>query len=303
MSTDRDVTRIVRSWLDEGVTVLPDRVLDTVLDQVPATRQRRPWWPTWRFATVNSLPRMAAAAAAAAALVVIVGLALLKLGPSVGPPIESPSSSAIPTPIALEQLRVPGALAAGTYAADVDYSPQVPVSFTLPAGWSLAVRDTHGVFLDGNPPNAVDPSRASLGLNFMIVTDVYKSPCDPGGGFVSPRLGASVDDLVTALTHLPGTVSGTVSDVSIDGFKGKSFDLQIVPDCTSYIGALWKVGYSEEANYSPPPGARMRLYVMQARYARIVINSWYVDESGQNAAASKAELQTIVDSVHISPAT
>ena len=49
MSTDRDTTRIVRSWLEEGVTALPDRVLDTVLDQVPATPQRRSWWPARRF--------------------------------------------------------------------------------------------------------------------------------------------------------------------------------------------------------------------------------------------------------------
>ena len=41
MSTDRDTTRIVRSWLEEGATALPDRVLDAVLDQVPATSQRR----------------------------------------------------------------------------------------------------------------------------------------------------------------------------------------------------------------------------------------------------------------------
>lgn len=32
MSTDRDVTRIVRSWLEEGATALPDRVLDGVID-------------------------------------------------------------------------------------------------------------------------------------------------------------------------------------------------------------------------------------------------------------------------------
>ena len=50
MSTDRDTTRIVRSWLEEGATALPDRVLDAVLDQVPATSQRRSWWPAWRFA-------------------------------------------------------------------------------------------------------------------------------------------------------------------------------------------------------------------------------------------------------------
>jgi hypothetical protein len=42
MSSDRELTHIVRSWLDEGVTVLPDRVLDDVLAQLPVTSQRRP---------------------------------------------------------------------------------------------------------------------------------------------------------------------------------------------------------------------------------------------------------------------
>ena len=42
MSAERDETRIVRSWLEEGVTVLPDRVLDAVLDQVPATPSAEP---------------------------------------------------------------------------------------------------------------------------------------------------------------------------------------------------------------------------------------------------------------------
>ena len=49
MSTDRDVERIVRSWMDEGVTALPDRVLDAVLDQLPATPQRRAGWLARRF--------------------------------------------------------------------------------------------------------------------------------------------------------------------------------------------------------------------------------------------------------------
>ena len=41
MSTDRDTTRIVRSWLEEGRTTLPDWVRDDVLDRLPATPQRR----------------------------------------------------------------------------------------------------------------------------------------------------------------------------------------------------------------------------------------------------------------------
>ncbi len=56
MSADRDADRIVRSWLEEGVTTLPDRVLDAVLDQVPATPQRRfTWWPARRLHHMNSI--------------------------------------------------------------------------------------------------------------------------------------------------------------------------------------------------------------------------------------------------------
>ena len=80
MSTDRDTTRIVRSWLEEGVTALPDRVLDTVLDQVPATPQRRSWRPTWRFVPMNTYSKLAIAAAA----VVVVAVLGYNLFPRVG---------------------------------------------------------------------------------------------------------------------------------------------------------------------------------------------------------------------------
>ena len=35
MSTEPEVTRIVRSWLAEGADCMPDRVLDSVLDRLP----------------------------------------------------------------------------------------------------------------------------------------------------------------------------------------------------------------------------------------------------------------------------
>jgi len=76
MSSDRDTTRIVRSWLDEGVTALPDRVLDAVLDQVPATPQRRAWWPARRFLTLNATFRYGIAAVVVA-VAAIVGFSLI----------------------------------------------------------------------------------------------------------------------------------------------------------------------------------------------------------------------------------
>src|SRR5882672_2961268 len=98
MSTDRDSTRIVRSWLEEGATTLPDRVLDAVLDQVPATPQRRPWWPARRFSEMNNAWKLAIAAAAVV-VVALVGIDLLPgNGGIIAGPGPSPTPAATPTP-------------------------------------------------------------------------------------------------------------------------------------------------------------------------------------------------------------
>jgi len=85
MSTDRETTRLVRSWLEEGVTRLPDRVLDAVLDQVPTTPQRRSWWPAWRSNEMNTYAKLIAAAAAVL-VVAVVGYQFLPRGSGPGGP-------------------------------------------------------------------------------------------------------------------------------------------------------------------------------------------------------------------------
>jgi hypothetical protein len=98
MSTDRDTTRIVRSWLEEGVTALPDRVLDAVLDQVPTTRQRRPWWPARRVQRMNTMLKMALAVAAVVAIA-LAGINILpKSGGVGGTGTASPSPASTPAP-------------------------------------------------------------------------------------------------------------------------------------------------------------------------------------------------------------
>jgi hypothetical protein len=98
MSTDRETTRLVRSWLEEGVTSLPDRVLDAVLDQLPATPQRRAWWPAWRFSDMNTYVKFAIAAAAVL-VVAVVGYNFLPGRGGVGGPAATPSPS--PAPLAV----------------------------------------------------------------------------------------------------------------------------------------------------------------------------------------------------------
>ncbi len=112
MSTDRDVIRIVESWLEEGVTALPDRVLDSVLDQVPATPQRRARWPAWRLNTMTTPIRIAAVVAAISALAVVGGLVPRITGPGTpdhpGEPVAQPVSGSVRRTRASRTRRIPG---------------------------------------------------------------------------------------------------------------------------------------------------------------------------------------------------
>jgi hypothetical protein len=106
MSTERDTTRIVRSWLQADEHESADRVLQIVLAGLDTTPQRRSWWPARRFAQMNRLV-LTAGAAAAVLLVAILGYNLLPRGgvgtqPTVAPspttrPSPAPSPTAAPT--------------------------------------------------------------------------------------------------------------------------------------------------------------------------------------------------------------
>ena len=132
MSTDRETTRIVRSWLDEGATRLPDRVLDAVLDQVPATRQRRSGWSAWRSFQMNTYAKLAAGAAAVLVLAFVGYQFLPGNGGIGGKPTIAPS----PSPALLARGSFT-ALVGGGYTVDLDATggaPSVTGSMTVANG-------------------------------------------------------------------------------------------------------------------------------------------------------------------------
>ena len=94
MSTDRETTRIVRSWLEEGVTALPDRVLDSVLDELPATHQRRHLWAAWRSNQMSLYAKLLAGAAAVLVVAVVGYQFLPGRSPGSGNPSVAPSPTA-----------------------------------------------------------------------------------------------------------------------------------------------------------------------------------------------------------------
>jgi hypothetical protein len=97
MSQERDVTRLVRSWIREDQHESADRILGVVLDRLDTTPQRRSWWPARRSNRMNTYAKLIVAAAAVL-VVAFAGFQLLPRSGGVGgePTIEpSPSPSVL----------------------------------------------------------------------------------------------------------------------------------------------------------------------------------------------------------------
>jgi hypothetical protein len=188
MKPDRDATGIVRSWLENGVTQLPDRVLDDVLLEIPAIPQRQ---RSRGGATLPELNRAAQVGLAAAAVLVVVlmGLAVFSGGRGLGGPIGSPSPTQTPTPMALPQDQI--SLEAGAYVIGDPFPVRVTVE--VPDGWTSC---TYGPVEGGVCRD--DES----GVTFVIVGNVVSDPCDPSQPQLVPPVGPSVDDLVNAISNL-----------------------------------------------------------------------------------------------------
>ena len=201
MSTDRDVERIVRSWMDEGVNVLPDRVLDAVLDRVPATPQRRASWLAWRFPPMNTYARLGLIAAAVLA-VAIVGIGFFGKSLNVGPapsPTPSQSSSASASPAAASNPL------AGTWVTPVVTCAQ-----------QIATIEAAGYTVEQMTSVGFDPTCATNGTNqYSVVFDGL-----PAAATI--RSATVYDGTTVASTHIYRLASDT--SFELGGSKGSDFE-------------------------------------------------------------------------------
>ena len=326
MSTDRDVTRIVRSWLEEGRTALPDRVLDIVLDQLPATRQRPAPWPARRLLDMNIPTRLAVAAAAVFALAVVGVIALPKGGGVAAPqPTASPTASPTPVPTvhpSVDATPVPsvvagplplpseGALAAGTYvmtpfpnsAGNACWTPPQPgciettadasirITFTVPAGWEPDPLHL-GVWLSGK--GAAPPGGAVLFVERGGW--LYRDSCH-SSATTAIKVGPSVDDFANALVNHPSLDVTAAKPVTLGGYSGKYLDLQIPSD----ISACTNGGYFpwEPGIYAQGPSQRWHIWILDVNGIRVVILT--TDYAG-TSLADRTALQAMVNSIQIKP--
>jgi hypothetical protein len=283
MSTDRDTTRIVRSWLEEGTTVIPDRVLDAVLDQVPATSQRRAWWPAWRLPPMNTFTRLALAAVAVIALAFI-ATRFLPGSARVGGP---PAPTAEPTPI--PPLNGQGLLPAGRYQVTATLPMKVTVA--VPEGWST---DADWVVIGPRGNQAPD----GMAVRFYTAANLYKNPLSPDAGVLAPAVGPSVDDLVNAMVnHSDWTTTGPTG-VSIDGYAGKVVHVTLPEGTGSATPFYLSVDAVGDQHFGWAAGQIFDIYVIDVGGKRLVIDAFHYPAT---SAADLAAQQAVIDSVQLAP--
>jgi hypothetical protein len=285
MSSDRDVTRIVRSWLDEGVTQLPDRVLDAVLDQVPATPQRRAWWLARRFPIMNSNAFRYGLAAVAVVVIALLGITFLPFSNIGDRP--APTASQIPSPSPTPSVMPAGNLEPGTYTVRVGSFTRRSFTVTVPAGWSHEDNFVaKGNVWDGN------------GVTFAtwIVSHIYTDSCQHEGSL--RQVGSA--ELADALAEQTGHETSGPTDVTLGGYPATRLEFSVSADfdasaCDGSLIRLWPDAGPNE-NYGLPiyPGQTTTVYVVDlAGEAMLVVA---VRKEG-SSASDVAELQKIVDSI------
>lgn len=193
MTKPRDPDALLSAYLADGMTVLPDRVVDAVLSEVQRTRQRAARG-RWR---IRPMSRAALGAAAVVAVLVLGGAFYMSQRdlPVVTGPSATPEASALASPPAPTPTPTP----------TVEVSPS-------PAVQSLALTWTKVAMDEGSPQIAwlgdqfvvVDQDSGAVRTSTDGVTWHVLQPGDPDPGYVDLLKGTFVtweDDVVAWGIH------------------------------------------------------------------------------------------------------
>ena len=295
MTTERDVNRIVRSWMDEGVTALPDYVLDAVLDQLPATPQRRSTWLARRFSIMNNNIVRVGLASAAVILVALVGIYLVG-GSNVGSPPEatpSPTQTPAPTPAAIPLVPT-GALDPGTYLMPMPYGGMA-FAFTLPAGWENPPGDG---FIRKNR-DSTSVLETTTGVNFAAwrVDAVYADACQSEG--TDEPVDDTVTGLAMALARQAGRETTGPIETVVGGYPTQVVELIAPTDLTECGGNLrtWPgLDGDQDSGWPAGPGQIDQVSIVDVDGTRLIIVATHW---AGTSAADLAELEEVIASIQI----
>jgi hypothetical protein len=293
MTASRDPDRLIRAFLGEGRTELPDASFDAVRAGIDRTRQRVVIGP-WREPSMSTMFRLAGAAAVVA--VVLAGIAIVIQQPTVGPsksPRPSPTATAEPSAgPTLITYTWPGPLRAGDYSTSFSLDLDFEIAFTVPAGWES--RD-------------IEVIKGGAFVSFQLVANTFRDPCS--NEQTTPVVGSTVGDLANALVADPALRTSAPKAVQLAGYSGVSFTYdpaEGVP-CVGEDSRIWALPADRILPIGPvgPPTWPLRagtheVWILDVNDTRLVI-----DASAGPAASSAltAEVHSVLDSIRFGPLT
>jgi hypothetical protein len=271
MTAERDVTRIVRSWLEEGATALPDRVLDAVLDQLPATPQRRASRPAWRFRDMNTSIKIALAAA-------VMTVAFLGLSIPILTTVQGPGASPSPLPRVITM---------------VDSTSDLRLEWNLPPGWSVCCEGWALVKDSSDPPG-------DMAIAGTLVSGVYEDPCQWQTGTVSLPTDPTVEQTVAAIAAQPTRNASEVTDVTLGGYAGKHLTISVPTDAVFSDCAQGEFrsyhGRDGGIRFHQGPGQIDELWVLDVDGTTVTVGASYYPATSE---ADRAEQATVLDSLRV----
>ena len=302
MTAHDDLDRQLNAFLEVGPTALPDQSFDAVRGRTEQTGQRVVIGP-WRLPEMNRIVTIGLSAAAVA-LAAFVGAQLLGSpsggtgGPGDEPTTPAPTATIgqgpSPAPSPSSQTAIvhfpsfpgpPRPVEAGTY----DLGPEFPVlvTFVVPDGWLSCTNNAGLLCLDGGVG----------GVTIDIVTNVVADPCRTT--LRDPSVGPTADDLVAAISSLPWGAVTSTTDVTVDGIRGKEFEVT-APTGSECAGDAFAVWESLDGRvHEVIPGDSNRLRILDVQGTRVVIAGSY--RPGITSSQDLAEINAIIDSVRIEP--
>jgi hypothetical protein len=317
MNQHSDIDRILQTWMADGPTAIPDRVIDVVAVRIGVQHQRRTW-PFQRRTNVTT-PIKLVASLAAALVVAVVGYNLLPRQPDTGASTPRPSPSATATatapaatapaasaPIPLSE----GLLKAGRYRFQpLTTIPSVSIVADIPSGWS------------GVPPWALigpttEEPPSGLAIGILAADGLFSDPCnwdvDGTGAITQPGdvvVGPTVDDLVAALrANAAYTSIDPPIPVTFGEVKGQELEIQLPATDDNFLtcdkeqgdpnGRYFVFSGADAGLYAQGSNNRWRLFIVDAGGHRLIIT--ILSYAGTPPTDLDAA-QAIIESLEITP--
>lgn len=242
-------------------------------------------------------------AAAAVAVIAIVGYQLLPgsnrgVGGPTGTPVPtvtpqpSPTETPQPTPTPTPE----GLLEPGSTVTFLEDANGLRVEMTV------AAADWYGdAILVKNDESAAPDGLGIIGWAEPL--SVYGDPC-AWMSTTPDEPAATVDALVAALTAQATREATPATDITVDGYAGKAIELSVpsdanFADCDRGEFRSW-TGAGDSARYHQDPGQKDRVWIIDVEGTPVVIDAAFYEGT---SAADMAELQAILDSIQIEPAS